>query len=489
MKRFALPALIFVVVAVVYSITSWNRVLEPSPHFHFIDLAQSFMDGRLDTDTPRRRRNQEPKPDDPKGFQEAVNRALTDEKGNAQGWNDWASYRQITLIGGETVSGVWPWKDESGSKRKHEFVTLSGDTMVIDPDTDVAKGCGEQSWKKCDETRYYISFPPFPAIVMMPFVALWGYFTNDVVITILIAAINAVIMLLMLQQLVRRGYSTRTTREHVWFVALFAFGTVTYFSSIRGEVWFTALVIGLSLNTAYLMAALDARHPFLAGLFLALGFATRTPILFAGMFFATQLFIPASGEHYPWMTRLKKVVLFALPCVAVGVALMIYNEARFERFGEFGHSYLAEGSRDSIRRHGLFSFWFLNRNLSAMLTNMPVFTATAPFVHITRHGLGLLVTTPVFFLLFRPIPGNRRLIVALLATILATVIPALLYQNTGWAQFGYRFSLDWTPFMFALLAVDARPITKKYIVLILFSILVNLFGAITFGRASAYYYD
>lgn len=489
LKRFAIPVLIFVVITVIYSITAWNRVLKPSPHFHFVDLAHSFMEGRLDTDTPRRRRNQTPSPEDPKGLQEAVNRALTDENGNGQGWNDWASFRELTLTGGETVRGVWPWKDDSGSKRKHEFVTLAGDTMVIDPETDIAKGCGDKAWRKCDEIRYYISFPPFPAVVMVPFVAIWGYFTNDVLITILIAGINAVLIFLMLQQLVRRGYAARTTREQLWFVALFAFGTVTYFSSIRGEVWFTALVIGLSLNIAYLMAALDARHPVLAGVFLALGFATRTPILFAGMFFATQLFIPASGDHYSWGTRLKKVVLFALPCLVVGVGLMIYNEARFERFGEFGHSYLAEGTRDSIRRHGLFSFWFLNRNLSAMFTNMPVFTATAPYIHITRHGLGLLATTPVFFLLFRPKPGNRRLIVALVATIVATVVPALLYQNTGWAQFGYRFSLDWTPFMIALLAIDSRPITKKYVGLILFSILVNLFGAITFGRAPGFYYD
>ena len=37
----------------IYSLFAFERLLEPSPHFHFTDLAHSFLDGRLDTDTPR----------------------------------------------------------------------------------------------------------------------------------------------------------------------------------------------------------------------------------------------------------------------------------------------------------------------------------------------------------------------------------------------------------------------------------------------------
>jgi hypothetical protein len=38
---------------------------------------------------------------------------------------------------------------------------------------------------------------------------------------------------------------------------------------------------------------------------------------------------------------------------------------------------------------------------------------------------------------------------------------ALLYQNTGWLQFGYRFSLDYVVFLVLLLAVDPRPLTRS----------------------------
>ena len=69
-----------------------DRVLAPSPQFHFVDLAHSFMAGRLDTDTPNQPRHARPKPDDPPGYREAIERSYA-----AGGWNDWASIKLIKL--------------------------------------------------------------------------------------------------------------------------------------------------------------------------------------------------------------------------------------------------------------------------------------------------------------------------------------------------------------------------------------------------------
>ena len=58
----------------------------------------------------------------------------------------------------------------------------------------------------------------------------------------------------------------------------------------------------------------------------------------------------------------------------------------------------------------------------------------------------------------------------------------LLYQNDGWVQFGYRFSIDFVLGLIMLLAIGGRPITRTWKALILVGVAVNLFGAITFGR-------
>jgi hypothetical protein len=62
-----------------------------------------------------------------------------------------------------------------------------------------------------------------------------------------------------------------------------------------------------------------------------------------------------------------------------------------------------------------------------------------------------------------------------------------LYQNSGWVQFGYRFSLDYMVFLVMLLAIGGRPLSRVARGLIAFGIAINLFGAWSFDREWKYY--
>ncbi|MBM4352300.1 MAG: hypothetical protein FJ109_00670 [Deltaproteobacteria bacterium] len=532
--------LVFLIAFGGLALASWDRVWQPSPHFHFVDLAESFMHGRLDTVTPKRSKGKPVLPDDPPGLQEAIDRQIA-----SGGWNDWVSYYEAVLQTGELFKGVWPWaakkEKESGFEWKNRFVTLSGDWAEFDRTRDIKRVChprpfpGEDpgavaAWDArdrfdaengaclaeagstgtarncgvgmtrttCLNRRHFVSFPPFPAVAMLPFVALVHYHFNDVLFTLALAALNSLLLYLLYQSLRKRGYVTRSTAELLVLVFLFTFGTVNFFSSIRGEVWFTALVVGITMHLLYLLFATDLRSPFLAGLFLALGFATRTPLAFASAYFGLQWLL----QKQPWnragiLLRVRQLALFAAPCIAVGVALMLYNMARFDNPFEFGHKFLADGTRPSIVDHGMFSFWFLPRNLAAAFANVPQFLPHYPYVKITGHGLSLLATTPVFFYLLWPRrehadtasrerfhwPLHRILWV----TVACTALPGLLYQNTGWLQFGYRFALDYMPLLFLLLALDERKRGWLFYSLVGVCFLVNLFGAVTFSRFPQFY--
>ena len=48
-------------------------------------------------------------------------------------------------------------------------------------------------------------------------------------------------------------------------------------------------------------------------------------------------------------------------------------------------------------------------------------------------------------------------------------------------QFGYRFSLDYTPYLFLLLAIGARPMSRWFWALALFGVAVNAWGALVFA--------
>ncbi len=498
-----------IVVALGYAATSGPLLLQPSPHFHFVDMAQSFLHGRLDTDTPRRSLGMAPKPGDPPGLQEAVDRHLRGANGQSNGWNDWASYRVLTLKGGETVKGVFPWKDTPGA-RQHEFYTLDGRLMIIDPDKDLRRGCDpKRPGAACDDVVYQVSFPPFPAVVMLPLTAVRGYKVNDVLVTLAFAVLSAVLLLYWLERLANAGLLGLNSRERLWIVALFAFGTVAFYCSVRGEVWFTALVMGMTLHIAYLTAAQGARRPLLAGLLLGLGVATRTPLLFAGIFLPLEALFPegrwlggrGKAELGP---ALRKLVLFGLPLLVIGAVLAWFNWKRWQNPLEFGHFYLLEGTRAPTRENGLFSFVFLNHNLGTAILNMPRLLLESPFVLISRHGLGILACTPAFFALLRrppsapegaqPTDANREaarrgLMRNLTLTVAAVALPGLFYQNDGWQQFGYRFAMDFLPALMGLYALRLPRLTRGLKALIVLSIVVQLFGALTFGRLEQFYYD
>ena len=73
------------------------------------------------------------------------------------------------------------------------------------------------------------------------------------------------------------------------------------------------------------------------------------------------------------------------------------------------------------------------------------------------------------------------------ATVAIVAAAHLLYQNTGYEQFGFRFSLDYMPYLIVLLALGRRPITRAFKAAIVAGIAVNAFGAVTFKRFTQFY--
>ena len=164
---------------------------------------------------------------------------------------------------------------------------------------------------------------------------------------------------------------------------------------------------------------------------------------------------------------------------------MVMNWLRFEDAFEFGHKLLVVRWTGRIVKWGLFHYHYLSKNLTASLTLLPWISGVEPYIQISCHGLALWFTTPV--LLYVLWPQNRtRFYTALILTTLTIAIPNLLYQNTGWVQFGYRFALDYMPFLIVMLAISGRKFTKLFYALCIFAVIVNLFGAITFDRIRAF---
>jgi hypothetical protein len=357
---------------------------------------------------------------------------------------------------------------------------------------------GDNDWSQY-RGRWFVSFPPFPALLIAPLVAIWGTAVWDRLFWAIVAGLAPALLFVLLRRLREDGRSERTLRDDLALTALFAFGSAYYYTAVQGTVWFAAHVVASALIALYALWSLDARRPVLAGAALGLAFMTRPTTLLLGLLFVVCALISSRRPDTKAPERLRdlpvgldakaalrKLALFALPLIATFAVAMWLNAARFDDPFEFGHNYLKIRWRSRIETWGLFNYHYLGRNLAVMLTSLPWLTAKEPYLMISRHGLALWVTTPALLLVLWP----RRTSLLTTACALAAgavALADLCYQNSGWIQFGYRFSLDYAPLLFVLLALGGRRFGAAFYTLLVLAVAINLFGAITFDRVPRFY--
>jgi hypothetical protein len=336
--------------------------------------------------------------------------------------------------------------------------------------------------------RWYVSFPSFPSVVMLPFVAVNGWQFNDTSFGVLIGAGAIALFFALCRRLSALGESPRTKNEDVVLALTLGFGTLFFSCAIRGEVWFLAEVLGVLLTVLYLHAAVRGGKPLLAGVLWSMATLTRTPLFFTALFFVLEVVCPGPGRQSQlrlfWRAPaegLRRLGMFAAGAAPLGLLAAWYNWARFGSLTDFGHRFLYNNRVNAdIDAHGLFSLQYLPRNLEAAFFKLPDIQLHPFRLSYEPHGLSLFLTMPFLVLLLLP-RQRPRLHWPLWLTVAATALPGLLYQNTGYMQFGFRFSLDWTPYLVLLLAVGGWSFRARGVQLLLgLGFLVNFWGAVAF---------
>jgi hypothetical protein len=383
--------------------------------------------------------------------------------------------------------------------------------------------------------KTYISFPPLPAMLMLPFVKLSGGAENfrDGQFVVWLAGIAPAVLFLVLEKLRRTGRSPRSERENLAMSLLYAFGTVYFFTAVEGFVWYAAMVVASAAAALFVLFALDAERPVLAGAMIACAYLSRPPVVWMALLFALEALrvserpaaareTSGAGEataepappsraqallaRYDWAALARRYALFALPILCAFAFVAWTNWTRYGRPSPlyFDHEFLSVAWRSRMARWGMLNYHFLAKNLGVSMTSLPwlpppdggAASFGAPF-RINEHGLALWFTTPLYVWLLWPRrfdgdDGAKRRWVYVVAA-LSAALPALmdlLYQNSGWRQFGYRFSNDYAVLLFVLLAVGARPMGRLFWAAATWGVAWNLFGAVTFdrGRFDRFYF-
>ena len=349
--------------------------------------------------------------------------------------------------------------------------------------------------------KTYIVYPPFPALVMLPFVAIFGAHTSDIFIATLIAALNLPLMYLLFEQVRFNGLTARSSKENLVISLLLYFGSINLFLSLGGEVWFTAQVICLAGALASLLLAFRRRYGWSAVLLgcafftratLALGFPLILYLAWqdAGSDAAFERFARSlwlrrpDWKDIPWRRLIPPATVF----VALVALYLLRNTLEFGSPLESGFGIQTQQRYPQIT-HGMFSIYYLPRNLVANFFDFPHVTfanpfALAPHISMLNGGVGVSVflTTPLFLFLFTKNSRISGLRVALHITVALIVIETLLFSGTGWYQFGARYLFDAYPFAFLLLALNERRVDWRFIALGLVALPINFLGAYQFWR-------
>lgn len=320
--------------------------------------------------------------------------------------------------------------------------------------------------------KIFVLHPILPGLLMTPFVALYGLGFNDVIFTVYFGALNVLLIYLIAAKL----YPTPNLEQRLWPVLLFALGTCHWYLSVMGRVWHTASICALTFLLLGIHEMFAHKRLWLAGVWLGLSFLGRPPMIFGFAFFFIMFLTMNPGRRQGEESILKAAISFCLPIfVTIGI-WMLYNHMRFANPFESGYSYLNKESIDLYQKYGLFHVRYLFKNIYyAFLSFMPVGT-TFPYIRPDPWGNGLFFATPAFLFIFCAF-NKAPLTLACWAGLLPILLSLMLYSWTGWTQFGYRYSIDFLPFLILLTSIgmgSRPPIFAKG--LLFLSVIINFLG-------------
>ena len=341
----------------------------------------------------------------------------------------------------------------------------------------------------------YLPFGPLPAVLLVPFLPLINAGVPMVVAGYILTIINVSVFY---RALALAGV---TDERRYWVTLLYFAGTVYLSVTLVGISSYFAHVVVTTFLLLAVWEMLGRGRAGLIGLYIGLAGSGRLTAIFALPFFLWMMRCDsrrsdvqrvATGGAKHFRAR-DKISLQRLVILAGGVALPIilvgaYNYARFGNPAEtgFGRAELYEPFLVKARSAGLFSLAHIPKNLFMMLLQgpQPAGGVNAPVLHFpyiepSPWGMGLFFTSPALVYVFRA-RLKERLVQACWLGTLSVLVPIITYYGIGYRQFGYRYALDFMPFLMLLAGRGfPRPATNGARALVVISVLINVWGAVT----------
>ncbi|MEK7550597.1 MAG: hypothetical protein AAB535_02330 [Patescibacteria group bacterium] len=316
--------------------------------------------------------------------------------------------------------------------------------------------------------RFYVIQPPMPAILSFPFVYFFGKnFEQQYLAHILGAGI--IILTMAISYKLKKSYPLA-----IFFGIMIGFGSIVWYLSATGSVWYLGQVSAAFLTTAALYESLNKRRSFLIGIFLGSAFLSRLHTILSLPLF---LYLLANKD---WFKKYFYLGLGILPFVLFN---FYYNFIRFGTVLDKGYFLIPGIYSEPWFSKGMLNIAYIPEHLKILFLKLPNFFNHPPYIQPSWYGLAIWITTPVFiFAFWSPIKENLTKMLWL-AVILIFILVALR-GGTGWTQFGYRYAVDFYPFLTLLTikGIEKVGLKKYHWILLFIGVVVNLWGVIWINK-------
>ena len=320
--------------------------------------------------------------------------------------------------------------------------------------------------------KYYLSFPPLPSVVMLPFVLLFGEKTPSNLVSALYGIFTAMIAYKILKKAgMKRGGA-------VFFAIAYVWGSNMLWLSTSGGVWFLAQGLNMLLLTACVYFA-QQKMRVAAYAMAALAVGCRP--------FSVCMFLPLMAYFYmadkdrPMADRIRGQIRSLIIPVFIALCYMLYNYVRFDNVLEFGHNYLPEFTESE---KGQFSLSYILPNLYNLLLRPVTLRADLTLEYPLFDGFMFYIANPMFLIWFAAVVKDvlqKKLDAVRLCIVIAILAELLLlcaHKTLGGWQFGARYTVDMLPMalMYLLLKKDEPGGISAFIMAA--GMMFNLYGAL-----------
>ncbi len=326
------------------------------------------------------------------------------------------------------------------------------------------------------ENKFYLFYGPFPSLFLAPLVFLIPSINQHfVLLPFFIGAFYCFLKIFF--------RVTNSWKKSLYLVFGFFFGTSVWFLASINITAYVVQLMAIFLLIISLYFYINKKSLLLSGLIFSFMVATRLMLILTLVFFVVDI-LRSNTSH---RKKLLNILIFTTPLLVVLTGLGFYNFARFHNLLDSGYNYNISDNRNimfvSAKAHGFFSLSHIPGNiyygflkpLDPIFENVYSHVLKFPYFKADPSGFSIFLSSPFLLYIFYKVKRGRYFIPSI-AAIFVVMISVLMYFSSGTWTYGYRYALDYFPFLFIILAyVFKYHFSLTVRLLIIFSIIFNAF--------------